>query len=107
LTLARLYAGLRAMQVSKLDAWRLIIKIGFDCLPALRWRVLSYLFDNGCQAETTALATALGYPTQTTRRTLEDLAAHGIVIREKGMKADLWSVPESILMLHKAATGRD
>jgi DNA-binding IclR family transcriptional regulator len=48
----------------------------------------------GCQAplDTTAIAGAIRYPTQTTRRTLEDLAAHGVVKRApQGQgKADLW-----------------
>ena len=107
LTLARLYSGLRAVQVPKAEAWSLIVKIGFDCLPALRWRVLAYLFRDPTEVDTPEIAAHLGYPTQTTRRTLEDLAAHGIVTRQKTKSADVWAIPEGIKTLYKAATGRD
>lgn len=110
LTLARLYAGLRAVQVTKAEAWQLINKIGFDSLPALRWRVLQKLLHiDTCiegPIETPTFAAALGYPTQTTRRTLEDLAAHGLVLRKKGKNADQWSVPTEVIMLYKSAIGK-
>jgi len=43
---------------------------------------------------TTEVAEGIGYPTQTTRRTLEDLTAHGIVERipQGPGRADLWRV---------------
>jgi hypothetical protein len=104
LTLARLYAGLKIIGVSKIDAALLIIKMGFDCLPALRWHVLKHLLDIGEPAETPALAMALGYPTVTARRALEDLAAHGVVLRHSQKKANLWSVSEWAKTLHKSAT---
>jgi DNA-binding MarR family transcriptional regulator len=110
LTLARLYAGLRAVQVTKAEAWQLINKIGFDSLPALRWRVLHKLLQIDTRieghVEAPTLAAALGYPTQTTRRTLEDLAAHGLITRKKGKHADRWCVPTEVIMLYKSVIGK-
>jgi hypothetical protein len=106
LTLARLYAGLKTIGVSKIEAASLMIKMGFDCLPALRWRVLKHLLEIPEPMETPTLATALGYPTNTAKYALEDLAAHGVVMRHKGKKADCWSVAEWAKTLYKAATLR-
>jgi predicted ArsR family transcriptional regulator len=45
---------------------------------------------------TTQVAATLGYPTNTTRRTLEDLACYEVVIRQSGGpgKADLWHLSD-------------
>jgi hypothetical protein len=102
LTLARLYAGLQAVHVPKTEAYQLIVKIGFDCLPALRWRVLRAMLESPTTIEGPALAAALGYPTTTTKRCLEDLAAHGVILREKSTKADRWEPSEWASTLYKS-----
>jgi hypothetical protein len=102
LTLARLYAGLQAVQVPKPQAYQLIVKIGFDCLPALRWRVLRAMLESDTAIDSPTLATALGYPTTTTKRSLEDLAAHELIVREKSTKADRWSATEWASTLYKS-----
>jgi CTP-dependent riboflavin kinase len=45
---------------------------------------------------TPEIAIALGHPTQTTRRALEDLAGHKVVQRAKGKKADMWDLTDEI-----------
>ena len=55
---------------------------------------------------TKAVALRLGVPTGTARRTLEDLAAHGILVRhtDDGEVADLWRMPAWAREEHAAAT---
>ena len=62
-------------------------------MPAQRRRVIEHL----STVETTSapkVGTVLGLPTTTARRTLEDLAAHGLVEREKveGESSDAWKL---------------
>jgi hypothetical protein len=55
--------------------------------------------------DTGTVAESLSYPTQTTRRALEDLTAHGIVRREPGGqgKADRWGLSDFTLSLYGSA----
>lgn len=93
LVLLRLFNGLRAIGVEEDESWRLVTKCALDSMPALRRRVLDELSLRTVMT-TLDLATAIGYPPTTTRRTLEDLTAHGIVARggDNQGKAELWSV---------------
>jgi hypothetical protein len=91
LMLAALLDGLRILGIPDDHAWQLITKTAFDSMPAQRRRVLEHLAT--CETTTTKeTALALGLPTTTTRRTLEDLAAHHVLVRESetGEKADTW-----------------
>jgi len=92
LALARLLVGVTAIGAKREDAWRVVSKVALDCIPALRLRVITMLAGANVPVDTTTVATAIKYPTQTTRRALEDLAAHGVVKRQPGGqgKADLW-----------------
>jgi hypothetical protein len=81
LCLARLLDGMTTIGASRVDAWRVVAKCAVDCVPALRLRVLGMLAGELGAVETAAVATAIRYPTQTTRRALEDLTAHGVVKR--------------------------
>jgi hypothetical protein len=89
IVLASLLEGLRLLGVPDEHAWRLVVKVGFDSMPAQRRRVLRQLATGAFT--TTGVATELGLPTTTARRTLEDLAAHGLLSREKTREqADTW-----------------
>jgi hypothetical protein len=92
LALARLLVGVTAIGAPRVEAWRVVSKVALDCIPALRLRVITMLAGANVPVDTTTVATAIKYPTQTTRRALEDLAAHGVVKRQPGGKgkADLW-----------------
>lgn len=102
--LARLFAGLLVIGVERDEAWQLIVKTGMDSLPSLRWRALQFCADEGKPVNTTTIGAAVRHPTQTTRRALEDLAAHGVLNRivaekngnahpaEKNGNAHLWEL---------------
>jgi predicted ArsR family transcriptional regulator len=66
-------------------------EVALDSVPPLRRRAYAFIEDND-NAETADVATSLGLPTTTTRRILEDLAAHGLIARHsQGQgKADRW-----------------
>jgi predicted ArsR family transcriptional regulator len=70
---------------------QLVTKTAFDSMPAQRRRVIELLGETG-KSVTKQVALALGLPTTTARRTLEDLAAHGVVLRESEGegKSDTW-----------------
>lgn len=80
------------------QAWALVTKVAFDSMPAQRRTVIQHLQAAG---ETTTKKTAivLGVPTTTARRTLEDLAAHGVTLRSAGKQpgeADTWTLAAGI-----------
>ena len=74
------------------EAWSLVVKSGLDSMPKLRRSVFENLVGTAEWTNTTAIAEAVGYPTQTARRSLEDLAVHGLVQRKSGGKgkSDNW-----------------
>ena len=92
LQLAQLLAGLDAIGVERERAWAIVRKAALDSIPAIRRQVIEELA-NG-QLNTTEIAKRICYPTGTTRRALEELAGHGVVLRESGGKgkADRWQL---------------
>jgi hypothetical protein len=91
LALERLLAGLDTLGVDRQRALAVVTSIALDSVPPLRRRA----YDCVCKyraVETADVAIELGLPTNTTRRILEELAAHGLVIRcsQGPGKADLW-----------------
>jgi hypothetical protein len=92
LALSRLLAGVVAIGASREDAWRVVSKVALDSMPALRLRVIRMLVGASGWVDTSTVAKELQYPTQTTRRALEDLTAHGVVNRQSGGpgKSDIW-----------------
>jgi hypothetical protein len=103
---ALLFRGLLNIGVIRGRAWKLIESVAFSSMPALRGNVLSKMLK---QPEnhwvTSTLATELGYPTTTTRRTLEDMTCYGIIERESQGegKADIWKLSRWTIDMHKAA----
>ena len=103
--LAALLEGLRLIGLDDDTAWRLVAKVAMDSMPAQRRKVIQHL----AAIETStapAVATVLGLPTTTARRTLEDLAAHGVVLRVSGGegKADTWRLHPDKRLDYAAAT---
>jgi len=92
LTLARLLAALSTIGVERNEAWRIVAKVALDSMPKLRRRGLEYAVSQQGAFATTDVAEELDHPTNTTRRALEDLTAHGLLTRSKQGKgkADLW-----------------
>ena len=106
LTLRRLLGGMAVIGVEHANCWDVLSKVAFDSAPSLRWKVFKVLADDGGELTTTAVATRVQYPTKTTRRALEDLTAHGLVIRRAGGqgKADSWELSEWAEMTHASVT---
>jgi hypothetical protein len=94
--LAQLLAGMEVIGVLHAEVWRLLGEVAMGCMPALRRSVLECLAERETWCPTTEVALAVDYPTNTVRRTLEDLTAHGTVRRSPGGqgKADRWELTE-------------
>jgi DeoR-like helix-turn-helix domain len=92
LTLARLLAALSTIGVDRAQAWLIVTKVALDSMPKLRRLILDHVLAQEGAIDTSDIAEALDHPTQTTRRGLEDLTAHGILRRAgKGKHgAHLW-----------------
>jgi hypothetical protein len=90
--LDRMLAGLDVIGVARNDAWKVVTKLALDSVPALRLAVIYSLMEG--QKDTNQVATDVRHPAQTTRRSLEDLVAHGLVELERQGegKAHLWSL---------------
>jgi Domain of unknown function (DUF3854) len=93
-TLVRLWRASGVLGLDEAAAWSLIERVGLDSIPKLRRSILDDLADRVVAATTTEIAEAVRHPTQTTRRTLEDLAAHQMVVRlpTGAGKADRWEL---------------
>lgn len=91
-TLARLYTGLTMIGLAGEDRWGLIVKAAFDSMPSSRLRAFQFLISRPGTCTTSEVSSAIGLPTVTTRRILEDLAAHFVVTKTSGGegRADLW-----------------
>jgi hypothetical protein len=105
IVLDRLLAGLDAIGLERAAAWQLLAKVALDSIPALRRAMLATLAESGGEPTTSELAEAVSHPTVTTRRALEDLAAHGVVHRHShGQgKAATWSLPDWTRERYEAA----
>jgi hypothetical protein len=96
LVLLRLLDALIVLGTATETAWQLVTKCALDSMPAIRRTIVEQLLPEDQPKPTTDVATHIGYPTTTTRRALEDLAAHGVVDRvSHGQgKADTWTLGE-------------
>jgi hypothetical protein len=98
LCLERLLAGLGALGLERKRAFAVVKTVAMDSVPPLRRQTYEYLcanqdaFGHPEKMETPDIAEALGLPTNTVRRALEDLAAYQLVRRLKSGqgKADAW-----------------
>jgi hypothetical protein len=99
LALERLMAGLDTLNLDRETAMGVIKSVALDSVPPLRRRAYECVGKFGWKydgVETGDVAIDLGLPTNTVRRVLEDLAAHGLIARKsqgKG-KADCWTMTE-------------
>jgi hypothetical protein len=100
-TLRRLFHGLEVIGVSREECWKLVARVGLDCIPDVRRKVLTCLWQQSESSkkseeseefalseeiETLAVAGAISYPETTTRRVLEDLTGHRLVQRFTKLK---------------------
>lgn len=79
--------------------YALIYKIGLDSIPTKRRLVIETLVKSKEQLETSDVATTISYPTNTTRRILEDLHGLKLIERESLGKGhpDKWKIKTSTL----------
>jgi hypothetical protein len=103
LSLERLLAGLDTIGVPRATAIAIVKTVALDSVPPLRLRAYDHLrnarrrddflnTEDFIDVETPTVAQALGLPTNTIRRVLEDLAAYGLIERRGtgAGKADKW-----------------
>lgn len=95
ITLASAFSLIEKDQFTDED-YELIYKIGMDTLPQRRKLVIETLIKAGDYLETADVAMEIGYPTNTTRRILEDLHGLKLVNREHEGRgyADKWIISE-------------
>jgi hypothetical protein len=80
--LGQLWRACGMLGLDETASWAVVRRAGLDSIPKLRRAVIDYLGAcDGMHRPTTAVAQAVRHPSRTTRRALEDLAAHGIVTR--------------------------
>jgi hypothetical protein len=63
------------------QAWEIVRRCALSCLPAIRRRALEALHERSDWTRTTAIGAAIGHPTNTAHRALEDLYVHKLVQR--------------------------
>lgn len=104
--LAQLLRGMQILGITKSRAWELVEKVALDSMPAIRHKVIKAMLTENGNVITSQLAAKLGYPTNTTRRTLEDLACYGITdrISQGEGHADLWNLTDWTRKTYEAAT---
>jgi len=102
-----LLSALEALGVARAEAWLLVERVAFDSMPRIRWQALKVMLkDTSKRWSTSELASLLGYPTTTTRRALEDLAAYRVLQRhaEGPGHADEWEPTDWAVETYLAAT---
>ncbi|MGD9890119.1 MAG: bifunctional DNA primase/polymerase [Dehalococcoidia bacterium] len=101
--LLRLYRGMLAIGLDRARAWAVVQRAGLDSMPKTRRLVFDQLAAaDGQWLNTARIAASIGYPSNTTRRALEDLTVHGVVTRRTGggSKGDEWALTEQARALY-------
>lgn len=101
--LMQLLRGLDVIGNDRASSWRILGKAALDCLPAIRLRIIRTLNVSATPMSTSEIATAVGCPTITTLRALEDLTAHEVTERlpEKVGNAYVWQLTECTIEQYK------
>jgi predicted ArsR family transcriptional regulator len=100
LTLERLLAGLDTLGVDRGTALDVMEAVAMDSVPPLRRAAYEHLVKSETgAANTTGIAKAIGLPTNTVRRALEELAAYDLVNRTSMGQghADVWTLGQGRL----------
>ena len=88
--LGKLYRAFMLIGMSQQEAWGLIKKVALDSMPQIRRNLLEILLQHDAGLETKLAAVAAGYPTETTRHALQDLACYNVLQRDPTGRADVW-----------------
>jgi hypothetical protein len=99
--LARALAVVRQESAVSMATYSTVVQVAHDSLPATRKVVLQAVLDQVVPANTTEIATGIDYPTSSTRKYLEELAAVCFVVRlpEGQGKADRWTASDDLMNL--------
>lgn len=95
--LGRLFVGVQALGAA--DTWNVVVRCGLDSMPANRRATLEFLAGQDGAVSTSKVGAAIGLPASTVRRTLQDLAAHGVVeltheMQDKRDPLEAWALSE-------------
>ncbi|HST24417.1 MAG TPA: hypothetical protein VLJ76_00345, partial [Gaiellaceae bacterium] len=91
--LAQLAAAALRIGVGPAETWRLVCKVGWDSVPAVRHAVIKQLAQADEPLVMAEIEQATGLPQKTTQRVVEDLVALKLAAREKD--AGKWRVSQS------------
>jgi hypothetical protein len=91
--LAQLGAAALRIGVSVEETWRLLRKVGWDSVPAVRCSVIDCLARQGGQVPLSTITEATGLPDKTVRRVVEDVVALRLARRVKD--AGKWYIEQS------------
>jgi DNA-binding transcriptional ArsR family regulator len=107
LNLKGLLSGMRVIGVSDAEAWWIVQCAGLDSLPAARRDILVILAQAPQLLTVAEIADQTVYSIATTRRTLEDLQAHGIAAcdRSAGRGLERWCLTEWAQTRYQLAFG--
>jgi hypothetical protein len=93
--LAQLAAAALAIGVDEAEAWRLVRKVGWDSVPAVRCAVLAHLAEQTEPVPIASIEEHTGLPKRTVARVVEDLVALKLATRRKD--AGKWLVEQSAI----------
>ncbi|MCL4466853.1 MAG: hypothetical protein M1401_18665 [Chloroflexi bacterium] len=79
--LAQLLRGLLVIGIERGRAWELIRKVALDSMPQMRRQAIECLAKQEMACSTSEIGEALDYPTNTMRRTLEELNCFAVIER--------------------------
>lgn len=105
--LAQLWRASGLLGLDRAATWQMVRRVGLDSIPKLRRVCLDTLAVLNGHPSTTDVSEAVEHPSRTTRRALEDLTAHRVVIRIPGGegRADRWHLtPQARSWLDAALT---
>lgn len=88
----RIFHGMNIIGVEKPRIWATLRQMALDSMHKVRRASFEQVAAFDVPISTTLIATSINYPTQTTRRALEELTTHRILVREKSGTADSWSL---------------
>lgn len=92
--LGLLWRACGCLGLDRAATWVVVRRVGLDSIPKLRRAALDVLGAAAAPLSTTDVAEQVEHPSRTTRRALEDLTAHHVVVRFPGGdgRADRWQL---------------
>jgi hypothetical protein len=89
--LGQLWRACGMLGLDEARSWEAVRRAGLDSIPKLRRAVISYLGKSAVYERTSDIAEAVGHPSRTTLRALEDLTAHRVTVRTSYNRGQAYS----------------